>query len=144
MRVYPEAMSFSASKRLFASLPAMVAGLMLVFWPVFAEAACCCKHDEVAQEVSLPACPHCCQVVSDSKPEPLAPCDCGTGCRSNYAAVLPSVSQVSDEILASLLPREDLLQFPVGTSLVSDFVDTGPPSFLLAQDHCAQICCWLK
>ncbi|KAA1260381.1 hypothetical protein LF1_29210 [Rubripirellula obstinata] len=137
-------MKLPAPKRLIISLPALVAGLMIVFWPVAASAACCCKHDEVTKELTVPACQHCCHVVPDQKSEPLQPCECGIGCHSNFAAVLPSVSQVSDEILSTLLPQEDWLQFAGGTPLLSQFVDTGPPRFLLPQARCAQICCWLK
>ena len=142
-------MRFKSSWRNLANLPALLAGLVIVFWPAFASVVCCCQHETVAmavQEMAPPACPHC-AAANDTKESCASEsdgCHCGIGCRSHFAGVLPSLSQASEEAPVSLAPVLDLWQFPRGTSLASETLDAQELPFLLAQDHCAQICCWLK
>ena len=148
-----------SAKRIIMWIPAVLAGLMLVFWPAIADAACCCRKADSSAAIhqAVPACPHC-EADSSSRCDTgkttagdatitcgqWDDCSCGIGCRSNFLAILAAHNQTRLDASASFLPSVDSVEFPRGTPLVSHIADTSNPRFLLAQDHCAQICCWLK
>ena len=136
-----------SSKRL-STIPAIIAGLVIVCWPAFASAVCCCVPNggvSISESVTQPACPHCLPQTEAHTPDsPSQPCGCGVGCRSNFAATMPPVTQADPDFSKSLSLIAVLDEFPRGRLVSSEIAIDVDPYFLLAQARCARICCWLK
>lgn len=140
-----------AHRRRLVNLPALLAGLTIVFWPALAGATCCCSHAEhhnAMEQSVVPVCVHCCSASSGAKlsseSSQSPPCDCAAGCRSSFAALLPPVSQTNTftiVLLENSIETGGLLRCCLERL---DHRDASLTTSLSAQDHCARICSWLK
>ncbi|TWT53184.1 hypothetical protein Pla22_08120 [Rubripirellula amarantea] len=137
-------------------LPAFFAGMVILFWPVLVDASCCCKQDKSMQQhasATIPACSHCqttntnCATTADA---PVSHCggenDCESclKCSGQYTLVASTSMQVDRSVLADWVLAQPSVELVESTFDLPKVAEAPPPRFLFAQQHCAQICCWLK
>jgi hypothetical protein len=146
---------------------ALLASLVFVAWPSLVVGNCCCEANEQPKSslviVHAASCSQtqssCCakkdQGESDSSCgnscDEIANCcgrpadhKCGVSCCRGLVAVAVTSAVPNHVESPALLLAESRIEFPSGLEVRSSELPDSPLHFLLAQDHCAQICCWLK
>ena len=149
-----------------ASTLAMLASLVFLSWPAIVLGDCCGEREAKATAVDAEQTGDCCQNTSAccSKPKSAEPhttawqptvelggcCrqESGQGCGIRCCRGLTTVALHtvnSNEVSApGFLLAETHFEFPGNSGVRSDNIPDPPQLFLQAQDHCAQICRWLK
>lgn len=153
---------FNHSPLRIPSLPAFLAASVFVFWPTLVRGDCCCAAKR-AQVVAAEDSTICCQPTATASSSERKSCcvpnddpssddgdarsDCerGIGCCLGLIPVSQSDTITSDQKnpLDGLLVSTNV-EFPSGVRVRSSDPPDNPLHFLRAQDHCAQICRWLK
>ena len=161
-------MNFKSLSRLNA-WPAMIASAVLMLWPAFASANCCCKSLLPSEPDTAKSCcsqsvdsasSSCCEanassVVRSDQASGSQCCGSSVGlrcCGSDDCQCGLRCCQTFDAIVASPSPSHDidtssLVVFsvaPASEFQTRGFSFHGGFSFLRAQDHCALISRWLK
>lgn len=162
-------MNPSFTKLPIRRLPAFLAAAVVLFWPAFADARCCCKRAEMQAVLETPcldretgetgsrkfACPKC-EAAAKTKRCGGGPddpsgidgpstnrCDCDDRCCTVLIAVPSQPTRLVDLDWTLFLPSSHELEFHKPAILNSTQVEFNPVS-LSAQEHCARVCSWLK
>ncbi|QDT10049.1 hypothetical protein K239x_20020 [Planctomycetes bacterium K23_9] len=136
-------------------MPAMLAALAILFWPALATANCCCKRAELASlalatanDCECQSVSSCCSVKSTCELPASGDniqsqtCQCGLSCCKTLSVRLLAPAEKS--LSSGTLGQVDLaFDSPFRIASI-DAIPFERLSYRIAQDHCAQICRWVK
>ena len=153
--------SFKNTQRICKSLLLIAAAFSIVCWPAFTTANCCCKRSHRAQAFDAKFTSTCCQtkatccqaMATTSSPACCsgtqngcargANCECNDTCTKYTSRVFNPVPKHGGDS-QSFATTENAYE-DASYSVVAVVEKTQSRKlFLLAQDHCALMCRWLK